>query len=217
MFRNSCKVVQRTKKKKKKAHTQIHKLFFKPKHIWMIMEPCVALKRNICIYLIVYINFYSFTDLSRGSANQGGGFCVGCFIFYFLFFFKKKMLFHRGCCQNKSIALKMGWTTAYSMKGRVYGLGALPPQTPLPASWLWGDPAPQCSCPLACLQMGPRRRGGGRAVRPWRINQKALLVRVFSSMLCLCVYPNALEDYLCCVGLLRCRSGWVMLEWFGWF
>lgn len=50
---------------KKKAHTQIHKLFFKPKHIWMIMEPFVALKKkNICIYLIVYINFYSFTDLS---------------------------------------------------------------------------------------------------------------------------------------------------------
>lgn len=67
MFRNSCKVVQRNAKKKK-AHTQIHKLFFKPKHIWMIMEPYVALKKkkkkNICIYLIVYMNFYSFTDLS---------------------------------------------------------------------------------------------------------------------------------------------------------
>lgn len=76
MFRTSCKVVQRTKKKKK-AHTQIHKLFFKPKHIWMIMEPCVALKRNICIYLIVYINFYSFTDLSGGSASQRGDFvCI---------------------------------------------------------------------------------------------------------------------------------------------
>lgn len=71
MFRNSCNVVQWTKKQRreKKAHTQIHKLFFKPKHIWMIMEPCVALKRNICIYLIVYINFYSFTDLNRGSAS----------------------------------------------------------------------------------------------------------------------------------------------------
>lgn len=82
MFRNSCKVVQRTKKKKKKAHTQIHKLFFKPKHIWMIMEPCVALKRNICIYLIVYINFYSFTDLSRGSASQRGGCVCVCFFFF---------------------------------------------------------------------------------------------------------------------------------------
>lgn len=52
-------------REKKKAHTQIHKLFFKPKHIWMIMEPYVALKKkNICIYLIVYMNFYSFTDLS---------------------------------------------------------------------------------------------------------------------------------------------------------
>lgn len=51
----------------------------------MIMEPCVALKRekkekkerNICIYLIVYMNFYSFTDLSQGSASQRGGFvCI---------------------------------------------------------------------------------------------------------------------------------------------
>ena len=33
----------------------------------MIMEPYVALndkKKNICIYLIVYMNFYSLTDLS---------------------------------------------------------------------------------------------------------------------------------------------------------
>lgn len=47
----------------------------------MIMEPCVALKRNICIYLIVYINFYSFTDLSRGSASQRGDFVCVIFIF----------------------------------------------------------------------------------------------------------------------------------------
>lgn len=53
-------VVKLYKELRKKAHTQIHKLFFKPKHIWMIMEPCVALKRNICIYLIVYklLQFY---------------------------------------------------------------------------------------------------------------------------------------------------------------
>ena len=55
----------------------------------MIMEPCMALKkkkkkRNVCIYLIVYINFYSFTDLSLGSASQRGVFV--CFCFYFLFF-----------------------------------------------------------------------------------------------------------------------------------
>ena len=39
----------------------------------MIIEPSVAIKRYICIYLLVYINFYSFTDLSRGSACQRGG------------------------------------------------------------------------------------------------------------------------------------------------
>lgn len=48
----------------------------------MIMEPCVALKRNICIYLIVYINFYSFTDLSGDSASQRGDFVCHFFIFW---------------------------------------------------------------------------------------------------------------------------------------
>lgn len=90
-------------------------------------------------------------------------------------------------------------------------LGVLPPS----ASWLWGDPAPQSPCPLACLQMG--QQWWGWAMCPWHINQKALLVRVSGSMLCLYVYPNALEDYLCCLGLLICRSGWVMLEGFGLF
>lgn len=129
------------------------------------------------------------------------------------------MLFHRGCCQNKSIALKMGWTTAYSIKGRVYGLGAPPPPQNSPPCQLALGVTLRPSAPALwpVFRWDHSDRGGGRAVRPWRINQKALLVRVFSSMLCLCVYPNALEDYLCCVGLLRCRSGWVMLEWFGWF
>ncbi|KAF6730075.1 hypothetical protein FQA47_012007 [Oryzias melastigma] len=32
-----------------------------------------------------------------------------------------------------------------------------------PASWLWGGvtPAPQSSCPLACLLMGPKEGGVG--------------------------------------------------------
>lgn len=38
-------------REKKEAHTQIHKLFFKPKHIWMIMEPYVALKKKKHMYL----------------------------------------------------------------------------------------------------------------------------------------------------------------------
>lgn len=104
-------------------------------------------------------------------------------------FFFKKMLFHRGCCQNISIAST--GTSAYSIKGRGVWFRGPPPS----ASWLWGDPAPQSPCPLACLQMGLQQWGW--AVRPWCINQKALLARVLSSMLCLCVYPNALEGYLC--------------------
>lgn len=54
--------------KEEKAHTQIHKLFFKPKHIWMIMEPCVAQKKRM--YLSHCLQTYSFTDLSGGLASQ---------------------------------------------------------------------------------------------------------------------------------------------------
>lgn len=125
------------------------------------------------------------------------------------------MLFHRGCCQNKSIESNMGWTAAYSIRGRGVWFRATP-LSPLPiASWLWGDPEPQSPCPLACLQMWLQR--WGCSVHPWCFNQKALLARVLSSMSCICVYPNALEDYLSCLGLWICRSGWVMLEWFGLF
>ncbi len=96
------------------------------------------------------------------------------------------MLFHRGCCQNKSIASNMGWTAAYSIKGRgVWFRGTL--STPPPsASWLLGwpcAPVPPALWPVFRWDCGE----GGWAVRPWRINQKALLVRVFSSMLCLCL------------------------------
>lgn len=50
----------------------------------MIMEPFVALKkRNMCIYLIVYINSYSFTDLSRGLASRG--WVRGVFLWIFVF------------------------------------------------------------------------------------------------------------------------------------
>lgn len=92
--------------------------------------------------------------------------------------------------------------------------GHLPTPTPpsLPAGFgVTLRPGPLALWPVFRWDCG----NWGWAARPWRINQKALLVRVFSSMLCLCVYPNALEDYLSWWGLLMCRTGWVMLEWFG--
>lgn len=102
----------------------------------------------------------------------------------FLFVCFLKMLFHRGCCQNRSIALNTRWTAAYSMKRRSVWFRDTSPSSPS-ASWLWGDPAPQTPCPLACLQMG--QQWWGCAVSPWRINQKTLFARVFSSMLSLCL------------------------------
>lgn len=162
-------------------------------------------------YVFISLFTWTFTVLQTSVEARPAREVVSCVFFFFIFFFFK-VLFHRGCCQNKSIASNLGWTAAYSIKGRAVWFRGTPPPS---ASWLWGDPAPQSPCPLACLQMGLQLWGW--AVRPWRINQKALLARVFSSMLCLCVYPNVLEDYLCWLGLWICRSGWVMLEWFGWF
>lgn len=65
----------------------------------MIMEPCVALKRNVCIYLIVYINFYSFTDLSRGSASQRAGGVLVLFFHKRLLPKQKRSVKHEmNCC-----------------------------------------------------------------------------------------------------------------------
>lgn len=149
MFRNSCKVVQRTKKKKK-AHTQIHKLFFKPKHIWMIMEPCVALKKkhmylSHCLHEL--LQFYR-PQLRLGQPERW--FCV-----YFKFFLK--MLFHRGCCHNKNIASNMGWTAAYSVNGRGAWFRGIP--LPLLPAGFGVTLRPSPPCPLACLQMGPQKWG----------------------------------------------------------
>lgn len=174
----------------------------------MIMEPCVALKKK---HMYLSHCLHELLQFYRPQSRLGQPEMWFCVYFFSFFFFLLKVLFHRGCCQNKSIASNLGWTAAYSIKGRAVWFRGTPPPS---ASWLWGDPAPQSPCPLACLQMGLQQWGW--AVRPWRINQKALLARVFSSILCLCVYPNALEDYLCWLGLWICRSGWVMLEWFGW-
>lgn len=117
----------------------------------MIMEPCVALnKRNICIYLIVYINLYSFTDLSRGSARRG---CVVIF-FFFPHVCMILLLFHRECCQNKTLALNMGWTIAFSIRGRVCNL---------PAGF-GGDPAPQSSLPSGLSSDGTDGRRGGKCI-----------------------------------------------------
>lgn len=107
----------------------------------------------------------------------GRWFCVR-YHFFFSFFFCER------CFSTEVAAKTKAWSELLhiQLRGGCVVLGALP-TPPLPASWLWDDPAPQSSCPLACLQMGPQKVClGGGAVHPWRINQKALLVRVFSSM-----------------------------------
>lgn len=167
----------------------------------MIMEPCVALKRNICIYLIVYINFYSFTDLSRDSASQGSS-----FVFFNCFYALPQRLLPK---QKRSVET-WGELLHIQFRGGCVVKGHPSPPYQLALEWPCA-PTPPALWPVFRWDLNM----GRWAVRPWRINQKALLVKVFSSVLCLCVYPNALEDYLCCLGLLICRSGWVTLEWWG--
>lgn len=111
----------------------------------MIMEPCVALKRNICIYLIVYINFYSFTDLSGGSASQRGDFVCCCFFFNA---FPQRLL------PKQKHSQTWGELLHIQLGGGVCGLGVLPPSNPLPAGFgvtlrpsppaLW--PVFRCDC-----------------------------------------------------------------------
>lgn len=102
--------------------------------------------------------------------------------FFFSLFLLWKMLFHRGCCQNKSIALNMEWTTAYSIKGRVCGFRGTPHPSP-PCQLALGWPCAPILLPSGLSSDGTTESVcGGWAVHPWRINQKALLVRVFSSM-----------------------------------
>lgn len=156
MFRNSCKVVQRNMKKKK-AHTQIHKLFFKPKHIWMIMEPYVALKKHVFISLFTW----TFTVLQTSVMARpvrGGFVCVlVCgFFFFFLNAFPQRWLPK----QKHSVNMGREATSTYSMKGWGVRFGGHPPS----ASWLWGDPVPQSLCPLACVQMGRQQWGGGQRI-----------------------------------------------------
>lgn len=70
-----------------------------------------------------------------------------------------------------------------------------PPPSSLPAGF-GVTLRPQSPLPSGPVFRWDRGDGGGQCVLDVLI-KKALLVRVFSSF-CVSVYPNALEDYLCC-------------------
>lgn len=179
MFRTSCKVVQRNnKKRKKKLIPKSTKLFFKPKHIWMIMEPCVALKKKKETYVFISLFTWTFTVLQtsvKARPVREAALCI--FNFFIILLFLNDAL-------STEVAAKSHWSvemwdwwrlggwgvnSAYSLAGwGVYGLGGpTPAKTPLllPAGFgvtLW--PAPPALWPVfrwGCDTGGGRGWGWG--------------------------------------------------------
>lgn len=112
-------------KEKKKAHTQIHKLFFKPKHIWMIMDPCVALKEKKKKHMYLSHCLHELLQFYRPQSRLGQSERWLCVFICFVFL---RCFIHRGCCQ---ITLKRhdvgwvevgggGWTLHIHRRGGVY-------------------------------------------------------------------------------------------------
>lgn len=105
----------------------------------MIMEPCVALKRNICIYLIVYKLTVLQTSVEAWPVRET------VFLEWIV----------RGCCQifkKRHFKHELSWCI-FMLWEEVW----------FNASWLWGDPVFHSPCPLACLVMGCSG-GGGQGV-----------------------------------------------------
>lgn len=145
-------------------------------------------------------------------------FCVYffCFFFVFLSAFPQRLLPK----QKHSFKTRMNCCIFSEGEGYVCVVqGVPPPPKPpphpfLPAGfWVTLCPSPPALWPVFSWDSSD----WGCAVRPWRINQKALLARVFSLMSCLCVCPTALEDYLCWLGCWICRSGCVCSDALGCF
>lgn len=175
----------------------------------MIMEPCVALKEKKKKHMYLSHCLHELLQFYRPQSRLGQSETWFCVYFVLEDAFPQRLL------PKQKLSVKHGVNCCIFNEGEGCVVkGHLPTPTPpsLPAGFgVTLRPGPLALWPVFRWDCG----NWGWAVRPWRINQKALLVRVFSSMLCLCVYPNALEDYLSWWGLLMCRTGWMMLEWFG--
>lgn len=103
------------------------------------------------------------------------------------------MLFHRGCCQNKSVTST--WAERpllhIQQRGGVRGLGGHPPLCQLALGW----PCAPVPLPSGLCSDGTAAMGGGQRV----LDVLPLLARVLSSMLSQFT-QNALEDELLLVG-----------------
>lgn len=158
MFRNSCKSCTK-KYEEKKAHTQIHKLFFKPKHIWMIMEPCVALKREKKkkkkkeTYVFISLFTWTFTVLQTSVKAQPVREVALCV-------FLKKDAFPQRLLPKHKHSVTVGGTSAYSIKGRsACSLNTPNPTPPLPAGFgVTLRPSPPALWPVVSSN------GGGQCV-----------------------------------------------------
>lgn len=235
MFRTSCKVVQRNNKKreKKKAHTQIHKLFFKPKHIWMIMEPCVALKKKKKKHMYLSHCLHELLQFYRPQSRLGQSEVALCILF-----FKDALSTEVAAKSHWSVMMWDWWrrrcgvggggvNSAYSLGGwGVYGLEAHP-LCQLALEWPCGPlPLPSGLSSDGVATMGGVAVGGawgGCALGPWCINQKALLavlLRSSASSPCLPTTTPGLplpfgsfivEEWVTDAGVTRAQFGFLLL------
>lgn len=153
----------------------------------MIMEPCVALKKKKKKETYVFISLFTwtFTVLQTSvKARPVREVALCIFSFYFFYFILKDALSTEVAAKSpwivKTWAGEGGTNSTYSLEGwGVYGLGAHP-LCQLALEWPCGPvPLPSGLSSDGTVTMGGGR--GGCAVRPWCINQKALLSRALRS------------------------------------
>lgn len=184
MFRTSCKVVQRNNKKRKSSYPKSTNYFLNQStfewlwnHVWLWKK-----KKKKETYVFISLFTWTFTVLQtsvKARPVREVALCIFSFYFFILFL---KMLYPQRLLPNHRESSRRGLGgggSAYSLEGwGVYGLGAHP-LCQLALEWPCGPvPLPSGLSSDGTATMGG---GGGCAVHPWCINQKALLSRALRS------------------------------------
>ena len=153
MFRNSCKDVQRTKKKKKLIPKSTNYFLNQSTFEWY-WTVCGSEKDTY-----VFISLFTWTFTVLQTSMEAGPARVkdlwGC-VFW-------EGFYHRGCCQNKSRASGPQRCCIFIQGESGGGCGRIPP-LPAGSRVTWDAPlvCPHALWPVVCLQMGQHQRMGGR-------------------------------------------------------